>query len=94
VGADSPNTARLAVPRHDVRGFELLNLFRLDGRRRDQRVEAPRECLTRQQAPRLVKMVADIVNIGALTGPTVAMAEALVARTGRSADVLGRLIVR
>ncbi len=88
-------TARLAFPQNEVRGFEALDSFFADGSQREARTGALREYLGRQHAPRRIVLVTHMVNIAALSGQSVAMGEALVVRTGGSGpgDVLGRLRV-
>jgi len=88
------DTARLAFPRHEVLLFEPLNSFFAGRGTRDRQTGALREHLARQRAPHLVVMVTHMVNIGALTGQSVTMGEALVVRSGGCAEVQARLIVR
>jgi phosphohistidine phosphatase SixA len=87
------DTARLAFPNNEVRVFEPLNSFFADGSTRQAQTDALRDYLARQRAPRRIVLVTHMVNIAALTGQSVAVAEALLVRLGASGagDVLGRL---
>jgi broad specificity phosphatase PhoE len=86
-------TARLALPRHEVEVLEALNSFFADGSTRATQTAALRAWLARQGARQRVALVTHMVNIAALTGESAAMGEGLIVRLGPdgAGAVLGRL---
>lgn len=88
------DTAALAFPRHEVRGFAPLDSFFADPATRTAQTAALRQFLAAQPADRLAVLVTHMVNIAALTGESVAAGEALLVGTGAGAGaVLGRLSI-
>jgi len=85
------DTARLALPRHEVEALEALDSFFADNSTRGAQTGALDDYLGALPATRLAVLVTHMVNITALTGESPAMGEALVVRTGASetGEVLG-----
>jgi broad specificity phosphatase PhoE len=86
------DTARLAMPSHDVRPFAPLNSFFDDRRTEPQQSAAVRSYLA-ALGRRNALLVTHQVNISALTGEFAAMGEAIVVRTNAQGAVVvvGRL---